>query len=92
MPDWATRAHADLAFHSDDEGGQHGVNYDIDHPVAHTVLRRSLEGLASRLGCRDNLLGWEVRMPQSMPWSRRARSCHAWPPPLARELSSRELP
>ena len=58
MPRWATELHSDLVV--DEEEAQHGVHYDIDHPFALGVLRKSLRGLVARLGCHRNLVGIEI--------------------------------
>lgn len=74
MPEWATSKHPDLVMSGADENdGQHGVHYDIDHPIARAVLQAGLGGLASALGCRLNLVGWELA---NEPAFRRTASLH----------------
>ncbi len=74
MPEWATAQHDDLAMGVLDETGQHGVHYDIDHPIAHAVVRAALHGLVDFLGCRDNLVGYEL---SNEPAFRTTQSTHA---------------
>lgn len=49
--------HPDLALADD---GQHGVHYDIDHPEALPLIADALGGIRAALGCRPNVLGWEL--------------------------------
>ena len=73
MPEWALEAHAKLAAH-EDETGQHGVHYDIDSPIAQQIVQVALRGLAAFLGCRENLVGFELA---NEPAFRTTSSSHA---------------